>query len=208
MLSPTAAAPTFAIQVLTQAAMSFASTWRSALVLALWAGSATGTADAQDARGLILGASLGPALQSGAGEGGLGPALQGFAGWRFTHALGVRGELLLAHFEPKDPLAGVDERAAHWPLNLGAALLTFLLGGTSDDKGPVLGYFVAGGGAYTLGREGIDPSPALGWNLGGGVELNRFERCLYVDVRFHYVPGVGTDGGSFVMVPFTLGVRF
>jgi hypothetical protein len=138
----------------------------------------------------------------------LGPALQGFAGWRFTRAFGVRAELLLARFEPKNPFAGILDDAPDWPLTLGGALVTFMIGGASADEGPALGYFIAGGGVYSLGRQGIDASPTIGLNIGGGVELNRFKRSLYVDVRFHIVPNVGTDGAPFAMVPFTLGVRF
>jgi hypothetical protein len=188
--------------------MRFTSTWRSALVLVLWAGSATGGAAAQSARGFILGVSAGPAVQAGAGEGGLGPALQGYAGWRFTHAFGVRAEMWFAHFEPNHPLAGVVDDVPNWPLNVGGALVTVLIGSASGQKGPALGYLIAGVGAYSLARQGIDGSPTVGLNIGGGVELNRFKHSLYVDVRFHVVPNVVADGGPFVMAPFTLGVKF
>jgi hypothetical protein len=120
----------------------------------------------------------------------------------------VRAELLVARFEPKNPFAGILEEAPDWPLNLGSALVSLLIGGAGADGGPSLGYLIVGGGMYTLGRYGIDGSPTVGLNIGGGVELDRFKRSLYVDVRFHLVPSVGVDGAPFAMVPFTLGVKF
>jgi hypothetical protein len=107
-------------------------------------------------------------------------------------AVGIRGELLWEHFEPKSGQSALENK------NAVALVLNAMYFVPEYALRP---YFIGGMGFYHVSDQGNRP----GLNFGLGIDIPLSGLAAHFEARLHKVL---TDGGSYASVPISFGVKF